>query len=150
PGVDEHSPPEEQARQTAFVRYYHDRDVESARRLWTGDQRAAVNPTELALQADVQAESGSDRALADIQALRAFGHGEGDALLATLRFRQGRYEDAAAALEEAFERFRTNPWALTVFKQRALVLAGTVATRSPQIAARMFQALAQPFAVRAL
>ena len=46
--------------------------------------------------------------------------------------------------------FRTDPWALTRFKQRAVALAGAVATRSPQLALRMFDALTPPLAIRAL
>jgi hypothetical protein len=37
-----------------------------------------------------------------------------------------------------------------MFKQRAVALAGTIATLSPQIAARMQQALSTPFAIRAV
>ena len=36
------------------------------------------------------------------------------------------------------------------FKLRAVALAGAAATRSPQIAARMYEALKAPFALRAL
>ena len=100
--------------------------------------------------ADFEAEAGSDTALDYIRQLRSYEPGEADAILATLRFRQARFDDAAAALEEAFENFRTDPWALNRFKQRAVGLAGAVATRSPQIAARMFEALSAPLALRAL
>ena len=55
---------------------------------------------------DLEAETGSDNALPLIEQLRQYQPGEADAILATLRFRQGRFEDAAAALEAAFADFR--------------------------------------------
>jgi spermidine synthase len=149
-GIDAHGPSAEAARQNALMRYYRDRDLDAARRAWTDDLRPRHKPTELAMVADLEADSGSDAALDPIGQLREFGTGEGEVLLATLRFHQNRFEDAAAALEDAFERFRSDPWALTMFKQRAVALAGTIATRSPQIAARMQQALSTPFAIRAV
>lgn len=88
-------------------------------------------------------------ALVYLQQLRPYQPGEADTILATLRFRQGRFDDAAAALESAFENFRVSPWALTRFKQRAVALAGAVSTRSPQLAARMLEALRAPLALRA-
>jgi spermidine synthase len=149
-GLEAHGPPEERARQTAVIHYYRDHDLDAARRAWSSDLQTRNTPTELAMRADVQADSGSDDALGSIERLRAFGTGEAEVLLATLRARQERFEDAAAALEEAFDRFRADPWALTLFKQRAIALAGTIALRSPQIAARMQQALIVPFAIRAV
>ena len=99
---------------------------------------------------DLEAETGSDNALPVIEQLRRHHPGEADAILATLRFRQGRFEDAAAALEAAFADFRASPWALNRFKERGVALASAVAVRRPDLAARMFDGLKSPFAIRAL
>jgi hypothetical protein len=99
---------------------------------------------------DLEAETGSDHALPVIEQLRHYQPGEADAILATLRFRQGRFEDAAAALDTAFADFRANPWALNRFKERGVALASAIAVRRPDLAARMFDALKSPFAIRAL
>ena len=100
--------------------------------------------------ADLEAESGAEAALPLIEQLRAYQPGEADVVLATLRFRQGRFDEAATALEAAFDDFRRNPWALTRFKERGVVLAAAVAVRSDLLGARMFEALGQPFAIRAV
>jgi spermidine synthase len=109
-----------------------------------------VGPNELAMLSDLEAEAGSDAALAFIDQLRTYQPGEAAAILATLRFRQARFDAAADALEAAFDDFRTSPWALNRFKERAVALAEAVAARNSLLAARMFEALRFPFAVRAL
>ena len=87
--------------------------------------------------------------MAVIDRLRTYQPGEAAAILATLRFRQARFREAAAALETAFEDFRGNPWALTRFKERGLALAAAVAARDDLLAARMLDALKPPFALLA-
>jgi hypothetical protein len=149
-GVEVSGPPDEQARQSALILYYRDTDLAAARTAWRQQTRPASGPTELAMTSDLEAETGSDNALPSIEQLRQHQPGEADAILATLRFRQGRFEDAAAALEAAFADFRTNPWALNRFKERAVALATAVAVRRPDLAARMFNGLNSPFAIRAL
>jgi hypothetical protein len=149
-GVEARGASSQRARQTALILYYRDTDLTGARAAWREQSQPPAGPTELAMLADVEAETGQDAALVYIQQLRSYQPGEADTVLATLRFRQARFEDAAAALEEAFENYRTDPWALTRFKQRAVALAAAVATRSPQLAARMFEALSRPLALRAV
>jgi spermidine synthase len=149
-GVEAGGVAREHARQTALIRYYRDTDLIGARTAWREQSQPPAGPTETAMLADIEAEAASDTALDYIRQLRSYEPGEADTILATLRFRQARFDDAAAALEEALENFRVDPWALNRFKQRAVGLAGAVATRSPQIAARMFEALRAPLSLRAL
>jgi spermidine synthase len=149
-GVEVTGPPDEQARQSALILYYRDADVAAARSAWHQQTRPASGPTELAMLSDLEAETGSDNALSLIEQLRQYQPGEADAILATLRFRQGRFEDAAAALEAAFADFRASPWALNRFKERGVALASAIAVRRPDLAARMFEGLRSPFAIRAL
>jgi spermidine synthase len=143
-------PREEQARQTALIHYYRDTDLAAARAAWPQQGRPPVGPNELAMLSDLEAETGSDAALALIDQLRTYQPGEAAAILATLRFRQARFDEAAGALEAAFDDFRASPWALSRFTERAMVLADQLAARSPLLAARMFEALRFPLAVRAL
>ena len=149
-GVEVQGPPAEQARQAALILYYRDTDLAGARAAWQQQAKPPSGPTEWAMLADLEAEAGSEATLASLQQLRRYQPGEADVILATLRFRQARFDDAAAALESAFENFRTSPWALNRFKQRGVALAGAVATRSPQLAARMVEALKAPWALRAM
>jgi spermidine synthase len=149
-GVAIAGPRDEQARQAALIYYYRDTDLAAARAAWPRQGRPPVGPNELAMLSDLEAEAGSDAALAFIDQLRTYQPGEAAAILATLRFRQARFDAAADALEAAFDDFRTSPWALNRFKERAVALAEAVAARNSLLAARMFEALRFPFAVRAL
>ena len=149
-GVEVSGLPDEQARQSALILYYRDADLAAARTAWLQQTRPASGPTELAMLSDLEAETGSDDALASIEQLRQYQPGEADAILATLRFRQGRFEDATAALEAAFADFRASPWALNRFKERGVALASAIVIRRPDLAARLFDGLRQPFAIRAL
>jgi spermidine synthase len=149
-GVAVAGPPGEQARQAALIHYYRDTDLTAARAAWQQQGRPPAGPNELAMLSDLEAETGSDAALAFIERLRMYQPGEAAAILATLRFRQARFEDAAAALEAAFDDFRTSPWAMNRYKERGLTVASAVAGQNDLMAARMFEALKFPFAVRAL
>ncbi|MCU1382227.1 MAG: hypothetical protein JWL71_924 [Acidobacteria bacterium] len=141
-------PQEERLRQAAMQRYYVDNDAAAARDIWRRQTEGARDPVELAMAADLEAEAGSDTALPLIDQLRAHQPAEADTILATLRFRQSRYDESAAALAAAFTRMRTDPWPLMRFTQKALELAATVATRQPSTARVMFDALEKPFSVR--
>jgi spermidine synthase len=162
-GSDALSPPanrsqvetDEQGRRLALVDYYDHGNLAAARQHWP---RAAVarDPTELAMLADLATDVAAGagfaetEALAAIDRLRAVQPGEADVFLAALRVRQSRYEEAAVALESAFEGFRADPWALPPIKLKAMELASEVATRGPGASRRMFAALAEPFSLRAL
>ena len=142
-------PQEERLRQAAMQRYYVDHDAAGAREIWRRQTEPPRDPVELAMAADLEAEAGSDTALPLIEQLRAYQPAEADVILATLRLRQSRYDEAAAALSAAFIRQRTDPWPLIRFTQKGLTLAETVAARQPSTARRMFDALEKPFSVRA-
>jgi hypothetical protein len=100
--------------------------------------------------ADFYASEGSDAAEPLLERLRAFQPGEADTLLGALRARQSRVPEAAAALEAALVRFRTDPWPLLLFKQKAIGLATELARRNPAYGPRMFAALDEPFSVHAV
>jgi hypothetical protein len=143
-------PPNEQARQAALVEYYRNDDLEKARAYWQQQPDPARDPTEMAMLADIAAATGSDAALPFIDRLRAYQPGEADALLATLRLQQRQLPEAAAAAEAALVRFRTDPWAMQRYMERAVQVAQIVVSRDQTLARRMFDALAQPLAVHAV
>ena len=84
------------------------------------------------MAADLEAEAGSDAALPLIEQLRAYQPAEADTMLATLRLRQSRFDEAAAALESAFVRLRVDPWPVLRFKEKALVLADALSGARPR------------------
>src|SRR5262249_27609274 len=143
-------PDAEQARQAALMRYYRDRNPAAAKAAWAQQPRAPAGPTELAMMADAEADTGSEAALPLIDALRAYQPTEADTMLGALRLRQGRIEEAADAIARALRAFQTDPWAQTAFKLRALALATEAAERQVTTAPRLYDALTQPFAVRAV
>ena len=102
------------------------------------------------MAAALEAERGSDTALPLIEQLRGYQPAEADTVLATLRLRQSRLDEAGSALESAFARYRVDPWPLLRFKQRALILADQLTTRDRKQARRLFDVLRQPFSVRAI
>ena len=147
--TDSQAAADELGRRLALVDYYDNGNLGMAREHWPAGA-IARDPNQLGMLADLSADLGSDAALAPIEQLRSFERGEADVFLAALRVRQAKYEEAASALEAAFERFRGDPWALPRVKLRAMELASAVAARGPAGSRRMFTALGQPFSLRAL
>ncbi len=149
-GIVPRAAPPEEFRRDALRRYYEAGDIVGARDAWRRQIGDPADLNELALAADVEADAGSDAAIALIDRLRAWQPGEADTILAVLRMRQSRADEAAAALRSAFVRFETDPWPLVGFKQRALAIATTIAAGQPTLARQLYDALARPFAVRSL
>ena len=142
--------PLEQMRHAALRRYFEANDPAGARELWQRQPGPPRDPPELAMAADVEAEAGSDAALPFIEQLRTFQPAEADTILASLRLRQSRVPEAAAALQSALARYRTDPWQILRYKQKALSLAAAIAGTDPATAPGLYDALREPFAVRAV
>jgi hypothetical protein len=104
---------------------------------------------ELAMVADIEAQAGSAAAPPLIERLRALQPGEASVIDASLQLRRSNLSAAADALEQAFAQFRVDPWALSKYEKKALGLARSVATE-PASTRRIFDALAEPFANRAV
>ena len=130
--------------------------------LWTSRSRPAAlqawraldaepsGPNETALVAEVTADAGEEKALAYIEALRAYQPAEADACLARLRLRQGWHEGALAALEAAFGAYRRDPWPSPLVMQGALDAALELAGQKPELGSRVLDALRPQFALRLL
>jgi spermidine synthase len=106
--------------------------------------------TEIALFAEGLADSGDAEAAPYIRALAAASPAEADAATARLAFRRGRPDVATDALVSAFTRYEADPWPSQYAMGRALGLARQLAAVHPEMAPRLSEALAPPFAVRAL
>ena len=145
------TPVEEALRQRAAREYEQAFDAEEVRALWqrVADQRPR-DPTETAMLADLEADAGTDAALPMIAALRRYDPAEADTMLAELRLRQQRIEEAAAALEAVFRRLRADPWPLLRYKEKALDLANEITLVDPTLARRLYDALGEPFSIRAV
>ena len=137
-------------RRLALERYYARGDSAGVRDLWRQQADPPRDPSELALDADVEADAGSDAALPLISRLRQFQPAEADVILAALFARRQQFDASASALESALVRLRTDPWPLLAFKQKALRLAEAVGTRRADLARRLAIAVAAPFALNAV
>ena len=144
------APPEEQARRAALVQYFEAGDLAATRNLWRGQTEPPRDPSELVLAADVETQATTDAAMPLIERLRTFQPAEADVMLAQLRMRQSRFDDAAAALEAALNRLHDDPWPVLAMKQRALQLADLIGRQNPALARRLYAAVGKPFAVETL
>lgn len=144
------TPPIERSRQEAIRQYFDRSNFSGARALWQEQTDPPRNLLELSMAADLEAEAASEAALPFIEQLRQSQPAEADIILATLRARQGKMDEATTTLAAAFERLRTDPWPLPFYKEKAMELADRLATSGPQQAARLYHALSQPFSVREL
>ena len=112
--------------------------------------RPASGLVETALFAEGLAERGELEATPYIATLGAAVPPEADAAAARLAYRRGRLDLAVASLQSAFTRYRSDPWPHQSPMSRALALAREIAAAHPSTAPVLLDALARPFAVRAL
>jgi spermidine synthase len=131
-------------------RPYGDGDLVGALKAWRALEREPIGITENLIVAEGLAQLGDGRANEHIEQHRAFDTVEADVLLARLHLRQADIAGATRALESAFIAFRRAPWPLTTLMARALSLAEEIAGYDHPMGARLFAALAEPFAVFAL
>jgi spermidine synthase len=141
--------PAAQHRLAAETKYLQ-RDLAGALAEWKRQDAAPRSITELELVALGLAHVGDDT-LPDVLAqLRAFDAVEGDMVDAVRALAGDRNDDAAAvtALVRAFITCRTDPWASKPMFEQAFGAAIALAQKQPAYAARLYRALAEPFAVR--
>lgn len=124
-------------------------NLEAAMAEWSAQTNAPTDLLELLLVAESLADAGNELALIYAERLRQWQPIEADVVLARLRWRQRRFEDAVAGLERVFRAYRSNPWPFPPLMYRALVLAESVSKESsnPELARRLHAALKEPFAV---
>jgi spermidine synthase len=138
------APPELARRADALTRW-STHDLRGAADAWPVRKNPTA-PMELLVPADALAELGDEGALPFIEHLRPLRPSEADAVLARLRFRQGKVGEAVAALEASFTRYRSDPWPSFHVMSRALDFAVEVGAADRDAASRLLDALREPFA----
>jgi hypothetical protein len=142
--------PPERAHRVAALRAFDEGHARKAVAEWSAQPLEPTSLTATALIGSAFAETGDERALAYAEELRATSPGEYDAIVARLRLRQGRLEEAAASFEELFVGLRENPWPMVRLVRAALEETSELVRRDARLAPRMYQALREPFALRVL
>jgi spermidine synthase/MFS family permease len=119
-------------------------------RAWGAVGREPEGATEIAIVAEGLADMGDDAALPYIERLRALQPTEAPAVLARLRFRQGKNVEAAQALDESLRAYQTDVWAWPILMNHALETASHLMTRDPAAQKIVRGALEKPFAAMML
>jgi predicted O-methyltransferase YrrM len=143
------APPDVIKRAQAYTSYAA-HDLPAALAAWRDQPRAPATSFELGMLAEALAEPGDEAALPLLEKLRRFEPTEADALLARLRLRQGHPAEAIVALEAAFRGYRDDPWPRLDVMRRALVGTAVDLAQDRAVARRLYDVLAEPFAVRML
>ena len=119
----------------------------TAMETWRARPFPPLNTQELASLAFGLADSGSPAAEAYAAQLRPWNAIEADSILARLRIRQGRFDEAAELTRRAFLAYRKNPWPRIDMMARSLENLKMLSLRDRAMAARMYELLTEPFAV---
>ena len=112
--------------------------------------RAQTSPIDRLLLAESSAEFADDRVPDLARMLRARRPVEAAIVLARWQLRRREPAQATHHLLAAFTAARQHPWVFAPTLQRAFALAQEIATQDPAKGAALFDALAEPFAVRLL
>jgi spermidine synthase len=140
--------PPERAHRAASLRAFAAGDLRRAVAEWRGQPQEPAGPTPRAALASALAGLGDPEALRYADAIRAFDPAEADAILARLRWRQGRASEAVDALEAFFLRLRADPWPMLRLVSSAIDEAREITTAEARFAPRLYAALREPFALR--
>ena len=119
---------------------------------WQRQQRGPSDSAEWVTFAEALAEVGAPQSETFINLLAGRHPVEADILMARLRFRQRRPEEAADRLVRAFTAYRTDPWPLLDVTRRGLGMLVPIARTDPsgRLARRFLDAISQPFSVNLL
>lgn len=123
-------------------------DEDLAVQIWDRSRWQPVNTRELSGIAEALAAAGRDEAVALTGALARLQPAEAAAILARLRIRQERFEEASLLLQDALTRYRATPWPQRQVMWRGIRSAGMVAEHDRAQAQRMAALLDEPFAAR--
>jgi hypothetical protein len=112
---------------------------------WRAHSWPPANSDELMMIADSLADGGSEVAATYAEQLRAWEPVDADLVLARLRWRQSRLDEAVTVLHRAFIAARRDPWMTSDAMGRALDLAVQLAA-THKYTPMLIDALSQPFA----
>jgi spermidine synthase len=114
---------------------------------WRAEPWIPMGPIEVAVVAEALAVDGDEGATVYINRLGQTRPIDAATLLAHLRWRQGRFAEAADLFEKAFVAYRSDPWPLITLMNRTFVIVADIAGRDKALAARLEGALSQPFSL---
>ncbi len=134
----------------ASRRAYASRAYAQAIDRWLEGGREPVHPADLRRLAWAGARTGRPEAEAWIEALDAVDPVDARFAAAYLAAGRGEREAAVVELARGFERARTDPWFSVEIAAEALALARKLGLEKEAAARRLFEALAEPFAVAIL
>jgi len=136
--------PEDQTRHRAALDYSKGELAQTVAE-WRAHPWPPVNTAELVMLAESLADASSEAAASYAEQLRPWQPTDADAVLARLRFRQGKMDEAAVRLERVFISSRTDPWPTVDLISRSLDLAMSL-SKTHAYAARLYYAIDKPFA----
>jgi len=140
--------PDQQMRVRAYVAHVES-DYEAALRGWVAQRKRPTDPTDLLTFAESYANRGDDTVVPYINELRAYKPSEADYVLARLRLKQGKTQEAAEALARAFNWMQRYPWTMAILYDRALELSIDISRSDPATGRAFYAQLATPFAAHA-
>jgi hypothetical protein len=135
----------QRVRALTLMQFLNGRYGEAAAQ-WRAQPRDPSGPTELAALGPAYAEAGDETAKTLVDRLREIEPVEADVVLARLRMRQGKPDEATAALTAAFRGYRTDMWPWPVIMDQSFQLAKELAQRHPAAVPALREALKEPFA----
>jgi spermidine synthase len=137
------------ARQAA--RYaYSKGDLAQTRSFWMSQLSRPSSLGDIRMIAESYAAAADSSALEYIESLRVVEPVEAELLLALFSDRTNNPPAVVDHLIEGFRIYRTHPWANRALIERAFDAVGGTVNREPGAAERLFAAMSEPFAVRAL
>lgn len=141
----------EELRSTLAQRSFLEGRPEAVLANWRAQPWEPRGSVEEVVVAEALAQGAEEQACAASMArLEARHPVEAGLVLARLRWRQGRAQEAVEALERAFGLCRDDPWPMPVVVKNAFPIVLDLASRDAALAARLDDALARPFAVALL
>jgi hypothetical protein len=139
--------PPERAHRLGALRALEAGNAQRALAEWRMQPREPIGPTQVLLLASALADAGDESALRYAEALNGFDATESAAVVARLRLRQGKWDEAAGALADFFVRLRADPWPMVRLVSAALDEARELVAADAEAAAPLYAALREPFAL---
>ena len=142
------SDPKNRERAQALAYYIQGRP-QLALGTWLAEGFEPQDISEIAMAAEILAFEGKSEALPLLDRLKETHPAESSLILGSLRLRQGRLVEATSAMEAGFLLCRKDPWASLPILTRSFQVAQELAvtTRDPDVSARLYAALKEPFSV---
>jgi len=125
---------------------YVKKDARGMLAAWEGWPHSSPCLTELAVIAHLYAEAGNSKAEPLIDQLGTHLPTEAEALRGILAWRQWKIGEAGERLATALRGLRGDPWVLDHIREKTFDAALRVAKAEPGLAAKLLQAIGEPFA----